>query len=450
MLNDQPASPFDALCAQVEREMERLRVPGVALAVLYQGETRAAAFGVTNIAHPLPVTADTLFQIGSITKTFVATAAMRLAEAGQLDLDAPVRQYLPELRLRDETATARVTMRHLLTHTGGWLGDYFDDFGWGDDALARYVAAMAKLPQLTPVGSLFHYNNAGFNLAGRVIEAITGQTFESAMVELVLASLGLEMTFFYPWDAMLHRFVVGHTSPYDADEPVSLARPWPIGRSSHPAGGIISTVDALMRYAQFHLTAGGVIHEMQAPLVQTTLAGDWRGLSWMVRQVGEMRIIGHGGATKGQQATLQLCPAAGFAIAVLTNSDRGSELHGTVTTAAFNAYLGAVAEAPVYLALSSDALIEYAGRYTAPLNDVTLDVGDGALKLQLIPKGGFPRPDSPPGPTPPPACLAFASRDLAYVADGPGKDSTVEFLRDSDGRIIWLRMGGRVHRRVEG
>lgn len=430
--------------------MERLRVPGVALAVLHQGETRTAAFGVTNIAHPLPVTPDTLFQIGSITKTFVGTAAMRLVEAGRLDLDKPVRTYLPELRLQDATATAQVTMRHLLTHTGGWLGDYFDDFGWGDDALARYVAAMAKLPQLTPVGSLFHYNNAGFNLAGRVIEAITGQAFEAAMGELVFAPLGLEMTCFYPWDAMLYRFVVGHTSPYDAGEPVSVARPWPIGRSSHPAGGIISSVNELMRYAQFHLTAEGVIREMQTPLVQTTLAGDERGLSWMIRPVGEARIIGHGGATKGQQATLQLCPAAGFAIAVLTNSDRGSELHGSVTTTAFKAYLGAVAKEPTYITLPPDALAEYAGRYAAPLNDLTLSVEDGALKLQLIPKGGFPKPDSPPGPTPPPAHLAFASRNLAYVADGPGKGSTVEFLRDDAGRILWLRMGGRMHRRGEG
>lgn len=450
MSNDHPASLFDALCAQVEREMERLRVPGVALAVLHKGETRAAAFGVTSVAHPLPVTTDTLFQIGSITKTFVGVAVMRLVEAGRLDLDAPVRRHLPELRLSDETAAAQVTMRHLLTHTGGWLGDYFDDFGWGDDALARYIAAMAKLPQLTPPGALFHYNNAGFNLAGRVIEAITGQSFESAMEALVFAPLGLEMTLFYPWDAMLHRFAVGHVSPYEAGEPVSVAQPWPVGRSSHPAGGIISTVNELMRYAEFHLAAEGAIRAMQAPTTQATSAGDWVGLSWMIRQVGAARIIGHGGATKGQQATLQLCPGVGFAIAVLTNSDRGGELHGAVTTAAFEAYLGAVAKTPDYIALPPDALAEYAGRYAAPLSDITLSVEDGALKIQVIPKGGFPRPDVPPGPTPPPARLAFASRDLAYVTDGPGQGSTAEFLRGSDGRIRWLRMSGRLYRGIAG
>ncbi len=448
MSNENNPAPFAALCIEAERKMESLRVPGVALGVLCRGETYTAAFGVTNIAHPLPVTPDTLFQIGSITKTFVGTAAMRLVEAGRLDLDVPVRAYLPDLRLRDESAAAQVTMRHLLTHTGGWVGDYFDDFGWGDNALARYVTAMANLPQLTPIGSLFHYNNAGFNLAGRVIEVITGRPFEDTMTALVFAPLGLEMTCFYPWDVMLHRFVVGHVSPYDAGEPVRVAQPWPIGRSSHPAGGIVSTVNELLRYAQLHLSAEGAIREMQTPLVQTTLAGDQRGLSWMIRDIGGVRIIGHGGATKGQQATLQLCPEAGFAIAVLTNADRGGELHSAVTTMAFEEYLGAVAGEPEFIALPADALADYAGRYTAPLNDLELSMtGEGVLRLRVVPKGGFPRPDSPPGPTPPPTHLSFASRDLAYVADGPSKGSTVEFLRSHDGQIVWLRMGGRVHRR---
>ena len=87
---------------------------------------------------------------------------MRLVESGVLDLDAPIRNYLPDFRMRDADVTARVTMRHLMTHTGGWEGDYFLDTGDGDDALERYVAAMAELPQLTPLGTQWSYNNAAF------------------------------------------------------------------------------------------------------------------------------------------------------------------------------------------------------------------------------------------------------------------------------------------------
>src|SRR5215218_11215946 len=105
--------------------MEEHGVPGVALGVLFDGEEETAGLGVTSIENPLEVTPDTLFQIGSIAKTYLAVAAMRLVERGELDLDAPVRRYIPDFRLSDEHVAARVTTRHLLTHTGGWVGDVF-------------------------------------------------------------------------------------------------------------------------------------------------------------------------------------------------------------------------------------------------------------------------------------------------------------------------------------
>src|SRR5262245_40101048 len=122
---------FDAVRARAEE----LRVPGVAVGVLHEGEERHEGFGVTSVDNPLEVTPDTRFQIGSISKTFTGSAAMYLVAEGKLDLDRPVREYLPDFELADTDATNRVTMRHLLAHTGGWEGDYFDDTGWGDDAV---------------------------------------------------------------------------------------------------------------------------------------------------------------------------------------------------------------------------------------------------------------------------------------------------------------------------
>ena len=114
---------FKKLRARITREMKRLRVPGVAAGVWHSGKEYSAGFGVTSAENPLPVTADTLFQIGSITKTFTGTMLMQLAERGRIELDAPVKTYLKDLKLRDKKIEKRATSRHLLTHLGGWVGE---------------------------------------------------------------------------------------------------------------------------------------------------------------------------------------------------------------------------------------------------------------------------------------------------------------------------------------
>lgn len=135
---------------------------------------------------------------------------MRLVEQGRVDLDEPVRTYVPELRLRDEDVSARVTVLQLLNHTAGWAGDLMDDTGDGDDALARYVALMADIEQVTPLGATVSYNNASLSLAGRVIEKVTGQTFEQAIRDLLFEPLGLTNSSFFANEIMTRRFAVGH------------------------------------------------------------------------------------------------------------------------------------------------------------------------------------------------------------------------------------------------
>src|SRR5438045_5262265 len=203
--------------------MSRYHVPGVAIGMLQAGDEGDAAYGVTSLEHPLPVDADTLFQIASITKTMTATVVMRLVERGALDLDAPIRRYLPEFNLRDDDVAKRATLRHFVTHTGGWLGDCFADFGRGDDALARYVAAMAELEQLTPLGEIWHYSNSSFAVLGRLIEVVTGQTYEAAVRELLFITLGMARSCFDADDAITHRVAAGHVIL--AEQP-RVARPW--------------------------------------------------------------------------------------------------------------------------------------------------------------------------------------------------------------------------------
>ena len=153
---------FETLCEAAEESLHRLGVPGASIGIEHDGAEDATGFGVTSIEHPLEVDAETLFQIGSITKTMTGTLALQLVEKGELDLDAPIRRYLPTLRLADADVAERVTTRHLLTHTGGWYGDYFADPSRGDDALERILPELAERPQLAPLGQIWSYCNSGF------------------------------------------------------------------------------------------------------------------------------------------------------------------------------------------------------------------------------------------------------------------------------------------------
>ena len=136
----------------VEAMASEFGIPGVAVGVWADGQETYACRGVTSLDNPLPVDRDTLFLLGSISKTLTATALMRLVVEQQVELDAPVRRYVPELRLADERATADVTVLNLLNHTSGLDWDLLVETGEGDDALAEYVSRLAELPLVAPPG----------------------------------------------------------------------------------------------------------------------------------------------------------------------------------------------------------------------------------------------------------------------------------------------------------
>ncbi len=441
-------SRFEQVVDVAREAMEELSVPGVALGALFDGEEQTTGLGITSVENALEVTPDTLFQIGSITKTFTATAIMRLVEDGKLALDEPVRIYLPDFRVADEDAAARVTVRQLLTHTGGWLGDYFDDLGAGDDALARMVERLATVPQLTPLGAQWAYNNSAFYVAGRIVEVATGQTVEKALGELVLEPLGLEDSFFFADDVMTRRFVVGHE--LDEDGATVVARPWPIGRAANACGGLISTVRELLRYARFWIDDGDLltdasVAEMTKPQVPIGGEYDAVGLAWFLREREGVRLISHGGGTKGQISLLAIAPEQGFAFVALTNHQWGGPVAERAFDEATEAFLGFREPELTAVDMPAERLSEYLGRYESKLADAELVQTESGLEFRYELKGGFPTPDTPAPPNPPPDPVAFASEDEVFVPEGPFKGDRARFLRAADGRIEWLRAGGRLY-----
>jgi CubicO group peptidase (beta-lactamase class C family) len=137
---------FDALAALAEVKMRDYHVPGVAIGILDNGTITTRGLGVTNLEDPLPVNDHTVFPIASISKTFAATMMMRLVEQGKVDLQAPVRKYLPEFKVRDDTVSRDVTVWNLLTHTPGWEGQVSGP-DRGEDTLRNFVATV--MPDLT-------------------------------------------------------------------------------------------------------------------------------------------------------------------------------------------------------------------------------------------------------------------------------------------------------------
>ncbi|MFC0071912.1 serine hydrolase, partial [Umezawaea endophytica] len=325
---------------------ERHHVPGAVLGVLRLGqgsgpgedELVEVAHGVLNTGTGVEATTDSLFQIGSISKVWTATLALQLVDEGLLDLDAPISEVLPELRLGEPEVTKSVTMRHLLTHTSGIDGDVFTDTGRGDDCLEKYVALLGEVAQNHPLGATWSYCNSGFSLAGRVIEELTGGTWDQALRDRILAPLGLRRTVTLPEEALLHRTAVGHV---DDGGTLTTAPQWGLPRSVGPAGLITSTAADVLGFARLHLTGGlapdgtrvlagssaAAMAEHQVELPEKFTLGDSWGLGWIRFGWDDRRLIGHDGTTIGQNAFLRLLPDEGLAVVLLTNGGNARDLY---------------------------------------------------------------------------------------------------------------------------
>jgi CubicO group peptidase (beta-lactamase class C family) len=467
MTTQTPTNAIDvqALHAELEERVgeaaQRLGVPGVAVGLTANGEEDYVFHGVTSIENPLPVDAGTLFQIGSTTKVYTGTVMMILSERGLVDLDAPMRTYVPELRLKDEEAARTVTVLQLLNHTAGWSGDLHDNTGDGDDARERFLDVLAGAEQLSPPGKEASYNNAAVNLAGLVIERVTGKTYEAVVAELLFAPLGMEHSYFFLNDVISRRFAVGHRK---RKEEVGVARPYGLPRSVAPAGGIVSTAADQVRFARFHLGDGRAadgtrvlseaavtrMREATASLHGSAL-GDFVGVSWLMRDVGGVRVVAHGGSTNGQQSSFDVVPERDFAVTVLTNADEGFLLHREIVEWVLQAYCGAVEPEPEPLEVTEDDLVPLAGRYNAEhaFVDVTVDGDSLVFNLGYTPEGErMLREIVGEVPEQKPMRVRLIPGERFVVTEGEAKGMKGHILRE-DGAVRALNVGGRLAYRVE-
>lgn len=382
---------FASLDEVVRHNMERWHIPGMAVGVLHNGEVQTHGYGTESLDTGFPVLPDTLFQIGSISKVFCTTLVMRLVDEGKLALDTPISEYIPDLELADASARDSITIRQTLNHTSGLWGDYFTDQGRGDDALAKSLPGFAELTQRHVPGELWTYCNSGFDLAGIAIERVLGMTYEQAMREKVFQPLGMEHSFFFAHEAICYPVSVGHLQKEPKSDEHFVSRMYQLPRMINPAGGIISTVGDLLKFAAFHMgdgTANGErvlspesIAEMQrAQIAAAGWADEW-GLGWHIVHAGPDKLIGHGGSTIGFQAFLTLAPARGCAVACLTNSSRGTAANAPISDWALEHFAGVSRTPAATTPMSDDDLAVFAGLYRNEWGEAEVTVDAGGLRI---------------------------------------------------------------------
>ncbi|TDU87411.1 CubicO group peptidase (beta-lactamase class C family) [Kribbella voronezhensis] len=325
-------------------------VPGAVLGLWVDGKETITPYGVLNRATGVEVTADSLFQIGSISKSWTTTMIVQLAAEGRLSLDDQVLQLLPEASI-DE----RITVRHLLTHTSGLDGDVFTDTGRGDDCVAKYVALLADVDQLFEPGTAYSYCNAGFVLLGRIIEVLDDRSWDESLHARITTPLDLHSTVTLPEEAILRRAAVGHLAD---GTPVST---WQLPRSLGPAGLITASASDVLRFARLHLEdpAYAAMREHQ---VEYPAGSDIShvGLTWRLYDWSGHQLFGHDGSTISQLAYLRIHPEARVAMVLLTNSANGNALFEAVATEVFTQYADVApppAPEPVDALLPTDAIL---------------------------------------------------------------------------------------------
>jgi CubicO group peptidase (beta-lactamase class C family) len=446
---------------QLPALIEKYDVPGAAVAVLAGGQVVDHAAGLLHKGTGVEATPDSIFQIGSATKLWTSTLVMQLVDEGAIDLDVPVRTYLPEFRIADEEAAAVITTRMLLNHTAGFEGDIFTDTGTGDDCVEKYVATLHDVPQLFSPGEQFSYNNAGFCLLGRLVEVLRGKTYDECLREYLFAPLGLTHAATSPYDAIMFRAAMGHIElePGCGFQPAPV---WALARSNAPAGAMLAMRPRdLLKFAEMHLNDGkaadgtqvlapgtaGRMHEREVDLPYLGLMGDSWGLGFEIFQTPTGAIIGHDGSTIGQNAFLRMVPGAGVAVALLTNGGDGISLYHEIVGRVFaeltDTELPALPKPPAQPQRIDAA--RYVGTYSSQVADLAVSQDeDGRIWLKQTPKGLFEELGEQP------ECrelVHFRGDSLINVEPEHGMHIPHAFVGDDgDGHALYLHIGRAVRR----
>jgi CubicO group peptidase (beta-lactamase class C family) len=306
--------------------------------------TWSKGFGLRDVEKNLPVTADTIFAIGSSTKAFTTFALGTLVDEGKVEWDKPVRNYIPWLKLYDPSATERLSVRDLVTHRSGLPRH---DLVWYNNYDATREAFVRKLAFLEPSADLrekWQYNNLMYLTAGYLTEVLTGKSWEDAVRARVFEPLGMRRSNFSVKDSQRDN---DFAQPYAKRSDKVVKIPFRDITNIGPAGSINSSVNEMAHWVIAHLNGGkygdkqiasaSTVNEMHLPQMATGAPGDHAeissmdyGLGWMIDTYRGHQRVQHGGNIDGFSANVVLFPKDKLGIVVLTNLN-GTPLRDLIT-----------------------------------------------------------------------------------------------------------------------
>jgi len=439
-----PAAIFDGKAERwtIQQRMARWKVPGVSVAVIDNGKiVWARAYGVIASDGKLPVTTSTRFQAASISKPVAATAALALVQQGTLSLDTDVNATLKSWKLPASAFTAEqpVTLRALLSHTGGTTVHGFPGYAQGTAVATNVQVLNGAAPANTKAvvseakpGERWKYSGGGYQIAQQMIEDATGRPFADVVGERVLKPAGMTMSgYALPPKGS---FSFGHRP--DGTPVVGGWHTYP----EQAAAALWTTPSDLARFglalaAAYRGEAGAILSPAIAAAMATPVKNDF-GLGPSVKGQGEAIAFSHGGANEGFRAYWVIHPRTGDGVAVMTNNDSGDKVMMEIVRAVAKTYGWSDYQPTQYksVKLAPDVLAAREGRWTASLDGeaVAATVSRDGDRLIL---------DSPMGR------LAFTPTSATEVVSAES-GTTATFDTGADGKPV-LKIFGLELRRAD-
>jgi CubicO group peptidase (beta-lactamase class C family) len=321
---------FDQLDSLMGTAQQEQKIAGMSAAVVFGQEMPwAKGFGYANLKEQIPASAETVYNIASVSKILTATMLMMLRDAGELQLDEPIEKYLPEFSIKSSFPDPRPpTFRQLIAHISGLSREPRGKVSEGWPPMVAFLESLKETELILPQYAEIKYSNLGIAVLGAALARITGQPYETFMAEKIFSPLGMTSSSWKRSDFVTERLAVGYKA-WEADKQREIAPQYRLGEAGKPTGGLYTSVADLARFMSLQFRegpAGGSqilgstsLQEMRMPV---SINKDWRsgmGIGWNLGQVSGYLGIDHGGGQPGYSAKIHLVPELKLGFAVCIN-----------------------------------------------------------------------------------------------------------------------------------